>query len=877
MTGGLQVASPGPGELLEREAALALLESALGEAEAGSGRLVLVAGEAGVGKTALLRRFCAARSERTRTLWGFCEPLRTPRPLGPLLDVAGAVGGTLERLALAGARPHEVAAALLDELRRDGPTVLVLEDVHWADEATLDVLTMLATRVESAPALVLASYRDDQLERDDRLRLVLGELVRRPARLKLDPLSPDAVAGLARPHGVDPGTLYRRTGGNPFFVVEALAATGEAIPQTVRDAVLARAARLSPRARGLLDALAIVPGHVESPLVEALAASLADRVEECLASGILVAGETYVAFRHELARLAIEEALPPTRRAALNRAALEAIAAGDGDPARLAHHASAAGDVDAVLRWAPLAGERAAASGAHRDAAAQYERALRVADALPLEARAELLQRRADACWMSAQFDDAIAAQQAALDCRRQLGDRLEEGDALRLLSRLHFFAGHGDAGEPIALEAVEALERLPAGRELAMAYGNLSQRRMSVEDAEEAAAWGRRALALARRLGDAESTVYALTNLGATELQRGARGGQQKLERALVLAQQHGLEDHAGRIFSNLVMWNLRHRRLDLAGADLEARLEFCRERGLDTWRLYLLASRARLELAAGRFSEAVESAAAVLRDPRSAWVARASALVAVGVVRARRGEAGASEPLSEAESLAGSAGELVESAAVAAACAEAAWLVGEVEAVEELTSSTLARARDRRAAWLVGELAYWRRQAGLRDELPVVELGGPYRLALAGEWTKAAARWRRLGCPYEAALALAETDDRTLALQALAELEALGAVAAVEAVSRRLRRRGVAAVPRGPRASTLANPAGLTARELEVLALVAEGLRNAEIAARLVVSVKTVDHHVGAILRKLGVRSRAEAAAAAVRGGFAEGAAPR
>src|SRR5581483_11878633 len=137
---------------------------------------------------------------------------------------------------------------------RGGPTVLVLEDVHWADEATLDVLTMLATRVESAPALVLASYRDDQLERDDRLRLVLGELVRRPARLKLDPLSPDAVAGLARPHGVDPGTLYRRTGGNPFFVVEALAATGEAIPQTVRDAVLARAARLSPRARGLLDA-----------------------------------------------------------------------------------------------------------------------------------------------------------------------------------------------------------------------------------------------------------------------------------------------------------------------------------------------------------------------------------------------------------------------------------------------------------------------------------------------------------------------------------------------------------------------------------------------------------------------------------------------
>jgi hypothetical protein len=294
--------------LLERDQSMSTLAELLSGVRASSeGRLVLVGGEAGVGKTALLRSFCEAQGKSVRVLWGGCEPLRTARPLGPFVDVAEATGGEVERLAAAAARPHELAVALLRELRRHVPTVLVLEDVHWADEATLDVLTLLAGRIGSAPALVLASYREDELDSAEQLRLVLGELVRRPGRLKLEPLSRATVAELAGRHGIDGPELYRRTGGNPFFVTEVLATGGDQIPETVRDAILARAGRLSGPARRLLEAVAVVPGQADLWLLEALAPEWTDRIEECLASGVLTPGPAHLAFRHELARLAIEE------------------------------------------------------------------------------------------------------------------------------------------------------------------------------------------------------------------------------------------------------------------------------------------------------------------------------------------------------------------------------------------------------------------------------------------------------------------------------------------------------------------------------------------------------------------------------------------
>ena len=308
---------------LERGEGLLALEGSLTDiVEGKSGKLLLVTGEAGVGKTALLRRFSSSQQASIRVLWGSCEPLLTPRPLGPLFDVAETVGGDLQELVKAGARPHEVTAALLRELDKRPLTLLVLEDLHWADEATLDVFRLLARRVESVPALAVASFRDDELDRAPQVRIVLGELPGRPRRLKLASLSLDAVRELAAPHGVDAHELYEKTGGNPFFVTEVLGAPSERIPETVRDAVLARAERLPEPARGLLQALAVVPGRVELWLLSALAGEPADRLQQCLASGVLTVVDGGVAYRHELAREAVETTLPPDRRLALHRAAL---------------------------------------------------------------------------------------------------------------------------------------------------------------------------------------------------------------------------------------------------------------------------------------------------------------------------------------------------------------------------------------------------------------------------------------------------------------------------------------------------------------------------------------------------------------------------
>lgn len=862
--------------LIERDQCLSALERLLdGAGLIPEGRLVFVGGEAGVGKTSLLRRFCETRRKPVRILWGECEPLRTARPLGPLVDVAEGIGGELRELVDTGAKPHEIAGALLGELKRGPPTVLVLENLQWADEATLDVVTLLASRIAAAPALVLASYRDDELDRSAQLRFVLGERGRGPGRLMVDPLSAAAVAEMARQHGLNGDELYRRTGGNPFYVTEVLAAGGEEIPATVRDAVLARAARLTVPARRLLDAVAIVPGTVEPWLVEALAGDAGELVEECLRSGMLVAGRAHVGFRHELARLAIEEAIAPHRRLELHRTAIAALAARGGarpDFASLAHHAEAAGDAESVLRWAPRAAERAAGSGAHREAAAQYARALRFADGQPLQARAELLARRADECYLTSQIDEAIAAQRDALECHRKLGDRRAEGNALRVLSRLLFFAGRAAEGEPVVLEAIEVLERLPAGHELAMAYGNLSQRRMVVADVAEAVAWGERTLELARDLDDTEAEVYARTNIGAAEFRRDPDEGWLELERTLGLAQRHGLEEHAGRIFALLVMFPLRYRRYDLAGRHLDAGLEYCTERGLDTWRLYLLGCRARLELDAGRWDDAADSAALVLRDPRCVHLARGWALGVRGLVRARRGDAEAYGPLEEAYALVKPTQEVDRIPRAAAALAEAAWLTGDRAAVEQVTDEALVLALGRRDAWAIGELAQWRWRAGFRDELPELGVANPYGLSIAGEWKRSAEMWEETGCPYEAALARADSDKPEPLREALDRLRSLGAQPAAAIVARRLRELGERRVPRGPRPRTRENPAGLTPRELEVLELLAEGLRNAEIAQRLVVAQKTVDHHVSAILRKLDVRTRGEAGAAAVRLGLTD-----
>ena len=856
--------------LLERESFLAALREARGEADEGGGRLVLIGAEAGGGKTALVRAFAAECEESTRILTGACDALFTPRPLAPVADVAAQIGGELAELLERDARPYEISAALLAELQAPG-TMLVFEDFHWADEASLDLLRLLGRRLAGTRGLVLVTYRDDELQPDHPLRVVIGGLAATDGveRMRLAPLTLAAVEQLAAPHAVDAEELFHRTGGNPFFVTEALASAGAELPPTVRDAVLARAAGLGPEARNVLEAVSVVPPHVELTLLEALAGKAIGRVDECVASGMLVREGSAIGFRHELGRIAIEESISPFERVSLHRRALGALRSAGADPARLAHHAEAAGDVDAVLEFAPVAAARAAATGAHREAIAQYARTLRFGESLPPERRAELLERGGHECYLVDRFDEGVEWLKAAIAIRHAEGDLVLEGDALRQLSSIQRCGALTAEGGETGRRAVELLETCPPGRELAAAYGNLAMVALNTNDLDAAASAGARGLELAQESGYTEVVVHTLNTIGMQELVEGKVEGREKLEQSLRLAQEAGLEEHIGRAYIHLADIAQRNRDYELVELYSGPGTEYCSDRGLDLWLRYMHVYHARTELDRGRWDEAVDAIPPSVVKPGTP-LPRIVALVVLGLVRARRGDGEQWKALDEAAELATASGELQWVAPAAAARAEAFWLTGELGAVAAETEEPLARSVEGRALWWAGELACWRRRAGITEDPPPL-VAEPWALQLEGDWKGAAERWSAIGCPYEAALALVESDDEAALRGALDELRRLGAEPAASFVSRRLRELGVRGLPRGPRAATRANPANLTAREVEVLDLVAEGLSNSEIAARLFVSQRTVDHHVSAILRKLDVRSRAEASAEAVRLGLA------
>ncbi|HLW02949.1 MAG TPA: AAA family ATPase [Ktedonobacterales bacterium] len=486
-------------DLLERDQDFEQLARLWHAATTGQGRTVLVSGEAGIGKTALVERFVHQQGQATRCLWGACDALFTPRPLGPLYDMAAQTLGALSSL-LQHETPRPVLfSTFLDELRNGGsPIVVVIEDVHWADEATLDLITFLGRRIARLPVLLILTYRDDELGRDHPLRAVLGELPGTAvARLRLAPLSQAAITQLARQAHQESGSvqdLYTITGGNPFFVTEVLANASSEVPLTVRDAVLARVARLSPAARTLLDLVSVVPTRTERWLLDTVLDAAPLALEECLSSGMLSLEGAMVAFRHELARLAVESTVSLLRQQALHAQVLQSLLAHGSEPtqaARLVHHATGVHDTALIARYAPLAARQAAAQRSHREAATHYATALSNAKSLSPEEQAALLEGRSYECYLISQVEDAQQARLAALLIWQQQGHPEKVGHTLRWLSRLAWELGKPGEAEAYATQAVQVLEALPPGIELAMAYSNKAQLAMLADATAEAIGWG--------------------------------------------------------------------------------------------------------------------------------------------------------------------------------------------------------------------------------------------------------------------------------------------------------------------------------------------------------------------------------------------------
>ena len=852
-------------QLLERERCLLDLSEWLDAAVESGGIVALVAGEAGIGKTTLLQQFARQQRKAPRVLWGACDALFTPRPLAPLHDIARQVQKGLLAAIAAGDR-DAIFNAALDELERGPPTLLVLEDMHWADEATLDLLKFLGRRIQRTHTLLVVTYRDDEVGTRHPLRFVIGELPRlHVRRQRLNALSESAVAELASGAGRPAAGLHSATGGNPFFITEVLAAGSDAVPVTVRDAVLARALRLAPASREIAELVSLIPGKAEAWLLEESLRMDEAGIEGCLDIGMIRGEDGSLAFRHELARRAMESSIPQPRQKDLHAKVLAILSERQGIPsARLAHHADCSRNADEVLRHAPAAAAQAATVGAHSEAASHYRVALRYAGDLAAEDRARLHELLAYECYLTDQIGHAADARQVALEIWRASGERLREGDTLRWLSRFNWFLGRRVEADRYAAEAVAVLEPLPPGPELAMAYSNCAQLAMLRGDLDVAAEWAQRAIRLAEPAGFMEILSHALNNLGTARLIGGEMSGQGDLERSLSLALENRFQEHAARAYTNLGTTSVEHRRYDDAAHYLGAGIAYCEEHDLDAWYLYMLAWRARLRFELGDWNSASADADQVLAHPRTSPISKMPALTILGHLRILRGDTDASSPLDRARELAERADELQRLAPLACACADAAWIEDDVARIPREIESAYALTHNSRDRWKKGKVVAWMWRSGALKS-PPKDVAAPYVLEFSGDWQAAANAWRELRCPYEEAIVLAWHGDEPAQVAALEILDNLGATAAASALRRQMRAKGVLKIPRGSRATTRSHPQGLTKREVQVLELLAQGLRNAAIAKRLFLSTKTVDHHVSAILTKLGVPSREEAVALA------------
>ncbi|MEO8415759.1 MAG: AAA family ATPase [Ginsengibacter sp.] len=856
-------------KLIERDNFLETLQSRFNKISAAEGHCFFITGEAGIGKTSLIKAFLKQVGEDSMQFVGACDSLFAPRPLAPLYDVAVQIKKNWADNIYSVSSVTELFTKFVEEFSDSAlPVVLVFEDIHWADEGTLDFIKFFARRISRIRCLFILTSRDDVMNRKQPLRNLLSDLATDTfTRMKLTPLSKESVHKLAYQKGYNAENVYNISGGNPFYVNEILASYSPGIPDNIKDSILAVYNRQEEATKSAWQLLSVIPEGLELDRFLKIDVTLHLPIENCLETKILVVKNDRIQFKHELYRRTIENSLSPFKRVALHKNLLELFLTAfeeTGEIERIVHHAKNASENKLVLQYAPIAAKQAASVGSHLEAAKLFFTAIEYYDKKDTEKLVKLFEEYAYECYLTNQVNDAIIYQAKALKIRKDKNELEEIGNGLSFLSKLWWYEGNRIKAESFAEQAIEVLNGESASRAKAMACSNMSKLKSEMDHLDECIFWGEKAVAIAEEVDDQETISDALLNMGSAIMMDDQlrNNGIKLLEQSLQIALKNSYHEHIARVYSTLGGNWVAIKNYDLAKKYLELGIDYCEEKQIDSLRLYMLSSKARLYLETGNWSEAYSIADNLLKKENLPLIIRIGALAVAATIKIRRGDTDGRALLIEAKNKAFETTELQRIIPVFLALLEYEWISGKSLIEEEVLAGKINTVVQLGKFSKESKFYFWLRKTGKNYLLPGEKMG-------AAMSPKEISFWNKKGSAYEHALILFEGDEDDKR-KALAMMQQLDADAVCEKMKMQMRSSGIRKIPRGLRESTKGNPAQLTNRELDVLHLLKGAVQNKEIAETLFISPKTVDHHISSILFKLDVNSRTKAVEVGIRLGI-------
>jgi DNA-binding CsgD family transcriptional regulator len=858
-------------QLIERAGFLASLQSKFKDVGKHEGHSVLVVGEAGIGKTSLVRAFCKDHEAECKIYIGSCDALFTPRPLAPLYDIVWQMRGDTWENRLDLIDRSELFTSFLHEFEhREQTTIIVFEDIHWADEATLDFIKFFTRRITQIHCLFILTYRDTEIHAHHPLRNVLGQMP--PAsftRLQLVPLSREAVEKRAAEKGWSGEDVYRISGGNPFYVNEILASYSLGVPDNIKDSILSIYNQMDEKAKHIWQILSVLPSAFEISYLEKMEPSFEAAIERYLDLKILILDKGLIFFKHELYRRTIEASLSPFIRISLNKKILELFRENfetNHEIERIVHHAKNANETEIVVHYAPQAARQAAQLGAHIEASKLHLSAIEYYQGKDKDLLIQFYEAYAYECYLTRQVKEAIIYTGKSLTLWKEKKDIEKTGNCLRFLSRLNWLDGNRKNAEIFARQAVESLGNELPSKTKAMAFSNMSQLKILLDKPGESLLWGEKAIMVAQELGDEEALSHALNNVGSVKMHTPSlkNEGIECLQQSLKIALKNSYHEHVARAYSNMGSNGLSLKNFEFTKKILDEGIQYCEERDLDLWRLNMLSLKANLYVETGDWKQAYNIADNLLKNEILSPSFTICALNMMATIIMRTGDGDALPLLLKAYTMAFETGELQRIMPTLIASLEYEWLTGNIviktEDLDRITSGI------EQSMYFIqkNEFAFWLLKTR-KQHLSFKESYKGYDLDNLTKVQEAAIVWKKIGYPYAQALALFEGNNDNKR-QAISIVQKLGANVVNQKMKLEMRLSGIKNIPKGIRKTTQSNSANLTERELDVLRLLKEGMRNKEIGARLFVSTKTVEHHISSIFFKLDANSRSKAVKQAV-----------